>query len=135
MSLTRPRVLPLGAAVLALLASKLWLRTAPGAAIRWATTENTDRATDNTEANRPDVADTMSRAVAAVAARWPFHATCLEQSIALVLVLSRLGVPARVAIGVARSGSTLNGHACVQSSGRVVLGGAQMEGLFPLTGH
>ena len=119
------------AAAGALLLSKLWLRAAPGPAIRWAT--RGDDVPQGTE--RRWSADTMARAVAAAAAHWPFRATCLEQGIALVFLLTLFGIPARVTIGVARSGATLNGHACVQSSGRVVLGAAQMEGRVPLIGH
>lgn len=74
----------------------------------------------------------LSRAVIAVAARPPWSATCLEQSLALVMLLSIARIPAHVVVGVARVESTVRAHAWVECCGDVVLGGAQAEGLTPL---
>ncbi len=122
-------VIPIGAAVSTLILSKVWLRVAAGPAVRWSMRGAATEVVPTIRSTR----DEFARAVAAVGARWPFTATCLEQSIALVMLLKVCGVPARVTIGVARTGDALNGHACVESSGRVLLGGAQMEGLQPLS--
>jgi hypothetical protein len=137
--MTPVRLVTIGAAAGALVVSKLWLRLAPGSAVRWSlrgeeATPALAFARSVEEALRCDASrDTLVRAVIAIGARWPSRVTCLEQSIALVALLKLWGVPARVTIGVARSDRTMNAHACVESGGRVLLGGAQMEGLLALT--
>jgi hypothetical protein len=125
----RVGMVPVCAAAVAITVSKVWLRVGAGPAVRWSMRGARAAIGPTIASPRYDFA----RAVAAVGARWPFNATCLEQGIALVLLLKWSGVPARLTIGVARSGAALNGHACVESRGRVLLGGAQMEGLLPLT--
>jgi Transglutaminase-like superfamily len=81
--------------------------------------------------SKPQIRD-LSNAVMAVGARRPFSATCLEQSVALVILLSIARIPAHLVVGVARAESTFRAHAWVECCGDVVLGGAQAEGLTPL---
>jgi hypothetical protein len=61
-----------------------------------------------------------------VASSYVPNATCLVQALAAEFILSRSGHPSRLHIGVARGepGRTLDGHAWIESSGQVVLGGA-----------
>jgi hypothetical protein len=79
----------------------------------------------------PRITD-LSRAVSALGARAPFSATCLEQSLALVMLLSIARVPAHLVVGVGRAESTFRAHAWVECGGAVVLGAAQARGLTPL---
>jgi hypothetical protein len=74
----------------------------------------------------------LSRAVSALSVRAPFSATCLEQSIALVLLLSVARIPAQLVVGVSRADPILRAHAWVECGGAVVLGAAQAQGLTPL---
>lgn len=68
-------------------------------------------------------ADAVALAVSRVAARVP-GATCLTQALAARLLLARRGYPARLCVGFGRPiGGDLEGHAWVESDGRVVLGG------------
>ena len=91
------------------------------------------RPVENPRAPLPDarIRD-LSRAVIVLGARTPLSATCLEQSLALVMLLSMARIPAHLLVGVARFGSNLRAHAWVECCGDVVLGGAQAEGLTPL---
>jgi Transglutaminase-like superfamily len=91
------------------------------------------RPVENPRAPLPDarIRD-LSRAVIVLGARPPLSATCLEQSLALVMLLSIARIPAHLLVGVARLGSNLRAHAWVECCGDVVLGGAQAEGLAPL---
>jgi len=108
----------------AVLAARAWLRIAPGQVIRWASSAPA------TAADRPAAIDSFSCAVAAVGGRC--RATCLEQGVALTLVLAAMRVPARLVIGVERSGTALGAHAWVESNGRVILGGADASKYAPL---
>jgi len=74
----------------------------------------------------------LSRAVSALSVRAPFSATCLEQSVALVLLLSIARIPAHLVVGVSRAEPTFRAHAWVECGGAVVLGGVQARGLTPL---
>ncbi len=79
----------------------------------------------------PRISD-LSRAVSALGARAPFSATCLEQSLALVMLLSIARIPAHLVVGVGRAESVFRAHAWVECGGVVVLGGAQERGLTPI---
>jgi hypothetical protein len=58
------------------------------------------------------------------ASRFVPAATCLPCALAALVLLRSRSVPARLRIGVARDGSgQLDGHAWVESNGRVVVGG------------
>jgi hypothetical protein len=71
-------------------------------------------------------------AITAIAARTPFSATCLEQGIALVMLLTMARIPAHIVVGVARAESALRAHAWVECGGVVVLGGSRSQGFTPL---
>jgi hypothetical protein len=74
----------------------------------------------------------LSSAVIAVGARRPFSATCLEQGVALVMLLTIARIPATLVVGVTRAESAFRAHAWVECDGVVVLGGAQSQGFTPL---
>jgi hypothetical protein len=74
----------------------------------------------------------LSAALSAIGRRAPFSATCLEQGVALVMLLSLARIPAHLVVGVSRSDATLRAHAWVECGGAMVLGGAQAQGLTPL---
>jgi len=77
----------------------------------------------------------LSRAVIAVGARSPLSATCLELSLALVMLLALARIPAHLLVGVARLESSVRAHAWVECGGRVILGGAQAAAFVPLLGR
>jgi hypothetical protein len=121
----------LGAAAVALWAAQAWLALTPGAAVRWGT-----RMGSPGRDPRPlDAIRDLSTAVAAIGRRPPFSATCLEQSLALVMLLSCARVPAHLVLGVSRAASTLRAHAWVECGGAVVHGGAHVAGFAPLVPH
>jgi hypothetical protein len=74
----------------------------------------------------------LSRAVSTLSVRAPYSATCLEQSVALVLLLSVARIPAQLVVGVSRAEPIFRAHAWVECGGAVVLGAAQAQGLTPL---
>lgn len=77
----------------------------------------------------------LSNAVIALAVRRPFSATCLEQSLALVMLFTIARIPAHLVLGVRRAEPTLMAHAWVECEGRVVLGGAHAAVYAPLLGR
>jgi Transglutaminase-like superfamily len=123
-------VLPICAAVPALLLAKVWLRFSPRSALKWAANRNGSALVQAT--TKSTYVDNLARAIGGVGARQPVRATCLEQALALVGLLSLTGVPARLVIGVSRPDPTLRAHAWVECDGRIVLGSAQSHGLTPL---
>jgi hypothetical protein len=74
----------------------------------------------------------MAWAIAALGARRPLSSTCLEQGVALVMLLTARRIPSRLVIGVGRPDPDLRAHAWVEHEGRVVLGAVQADGLVPL---
>jgi Transglutaminase-like superfamily len=176
------RYAALAAAAAALLSARVWLRIAPGRAVRWASriespprrglrgsltgrgsrglhgsqsallTTNPSmpprgpRSVENPCDPRPAeyprdprsvehaLIRDLSTAVIAAGVRPPLSATCLEQSLALVILLSAARQPARLIVGVSRAESTVRAHAWVECRGDVVLGGAQAAGYAPLVG-
>ena len=67
-----------------------------------------------------------------VAARVP-RATCLTQALAAQVLLARLGERSVLRIGVARDERLgVRGHAWLEHRGRVVIGGASLDGYVPL---
>jgi hypothetical protein len=67
------------------------------------------------------------------ASRYVPEATCLTQALAAQIMLARLGVPARVRIGVARGeNAELVAHAWVEGQGQIVVGGSNLERYTPL---
>lgn len=65
-------------------------------------------------------AQRVASVVAAAARNGPFRASCLEQSIALLWLLGRRGIPARLRIGVRKQREELEAHAWVESGGVVL---------------
>ena len=118
------RLVRLGLAVGALAIAWICLRCAPGRFVRWATADRVER---SRQRRTPDA---LARAVVSVGSR--LQASCLEQGLALVMLLSVSRVPARLVIGVSRPGSTFSAHAWVECRGRVVLGAAQAADFVPL---
>ena len=153
MSLKRVGILPVCSAALMLVIARVWLALVPGGAVRWSAARSDGRGRqpipeDDLERRAPIAADpsvyseysvALARAVAGVGVRWPFRATCLEQGVALVMLLAIARTPARLVIGVSRRApastdrAALHAHAWVESDGRVLLGAAQSHGLLPLT--
>jgi hypothetical protein len=118
------RLIRLGLAAGALAVARFCLRHAPGRSVRWAAA---DRRQQTHHSGTPDV---FAGAVASIGSR--MQASCLEQGLALVMLLAVARVPARLVIGVSRPGSTFAAHAWVESRGRVVLGGAQAHDFVAL---
>lgn len=75
----------------------------------------------------------VARAVDLVSRRTPGAKTCLTRALALRLLLARRGHPVTLHIGVVREGKEqLQAHAWVESGGKVVIGGQQLERYTPL---
>jgi hypothetical protein len=102
----------------------------PGSAVRWASSARDERfaSAASGQARRRDA---LAAAVAAVGSRAIVRTTCLEQGLALVLLLSIVRVPARLVVGVSRDG-VLRAHAWVESGGAIVLGARDAGGCAPL---
>jgi hypothetical protein len=61
-------------------------------------------------------------------------ATCLTQALAAKVLLERRGYPARVRVGISRTGGApLLAHAWVESEGRILLGGTDLARYTPLS--
>ena len=118
------RPIRLGLAACALAVARICLRCAPGPYVRWAAA---DRPQPSGKYRTPDA---LARAVVSVGCRT--QASCLEQGLALVMLLAVARVPARLVIGVSHPGSTFAAHAWVECRGRVVLGAAQAADFVPL---
>jgi transglutaminase superfamily protein len=70
---------------------------------------------------------------ARVGSRYVLGATCLVQALAVHRLLIREGHPACLRVGVVKDGRTrLLAHAWVESAGRVVVGGGELERYAPL---
>jgi len=72
----------------------------------------------------------VARAVARAAAVMP-RASCLLQSLAALALLDRRGHPARLRLGFSGGGRRLEGHAWVESGGRIVAGGGDPAAYVP----
>ena len=130
MAVTARRLGRATAAACAIAVARAWLRIAPGGAVRWASGRASLHA--NASACAPSRGDAIARAVAGAAARLPWQASCLEQGIALVLLLAIVRQPARLVVGVIREDASIRAHAWVESDGRVVLGAAGEQAFAPL---
>jgi hypothetical protein len=61
-------------------------------------------------------------------------ATCLTQALAAKVLLERRGYPARVRVGISRTGGApLLAHAWVECEGRILLGGTDLARYTPLS--
>ena len=110
----------------AVIVARVWLRVAPGPALRWSSSPRTI-------APGVDRSDPTDRLVWGVnAAGHVIRATCLERSMALTMLLAAARVPARLVVGVDPAGRNLRAHAWVESRGRVVLGAAEASDYAPL---
>jgi len=69
-----------------------------------------------------------------VASRYVPKATCLTQALVAQVLLARHGhPPSRLRIGVARGEEgQLEGHAWLESQGKVIIGGSELERYTPL---
>jgi hypothetical protein len=54
-------------------------------------------------------------------------ATCLVQALVVISLLEQAGLPGLLRIGVVRTGKKLEAHAWVESLGRVVIGGTDVD--------
>ena len=117
-----PRVLGWAAVTASLAMARCCLWLAPGPLVRWAARRG-DRRLDGS------CADAMARAVGGVGTR--LRASCLEQAVALVIILAALRQPGRLMIGVASAVPDLRAHAWVECGGRIVLGAAQAPAYHP----
>jgi hypothetical protein len=125
------RIPVVAAAAVALVAARVILLVAPGRAVRWAT--GTDRAHDGGAEDESALANSFANAISAASARWPVHASCLVQGVALVMMLSVARVPSHLVVGVAREApDDLRAHAWVVCGGQIVLGGPQATNFLPL---
>ena len=132
------RVAALGAAASALLVAKACLAVAPGRTVRIAARvgkPGNPRPMRNPRNPRPvnsaKIRD-LCRAITAIGARSPFAASCLEQGVALVMLLSIARIPANLVVGVTRDDSAFRAHAWVECGGVVVLGGSRSQVFTPL---
>jgi hypothetical protein len=116
------RLLGWAAATASLAVARCCLWLAPGPIVRWATTRGDGP-------GRGSSADAMARAVAGVGTR--LRASCLEQAVALVIILAALRQSGRLMIGVASAVPQLRAHAWVECGGRIVLGAAQASAYHP----
>lgn len=115
---------------LAVAAYRLALSTLP---FRWVRSLSTFRARPSgvRTGSSPDLAD-LTWAVSVVSRRVP-RATCLTQALALQALLAREGRPAELQIGVAKAADgAFEAHAWLESEGRVVIGGGDVERFTPL---
>jgi Transglutaminase-like superfamily len=79
----------------------------------------------------PGEADRIGWAVDS-AARFVPNATCLPQALAAEAILLRRGHPAVVRLGVTRNADGVEAHAWVESYGRVIVGGGDLDRFEPL---
>jgi hypothetical protein len=84
-------------------------------------------------ADRGSSAESVAWAVEAASRHTPGLNTCLNQALAVQMLLARRGHPALLRIGVARGeGGRFQAHAWVESEGQVMIGGPELEGFTPL---
>ena len=77
--------------------------------------------------------DVVVWAVEVAAKYMPGFSTCLTKALAAQVLLSRRGQPVLLRIGVVRSAEgKFEAHAWVESDGRVVIGGYELERYTPL---
>ena len=131
--MTAKRIVTLLAASGALVTGRAWLLVAPGAAVRWASAKSDAGAV--ARSNEAALAVALGRAVVGVGARRPLRASCLEQGLALVLLLSIIKIPAHLVVAVTRSKqpeSPLRAHAWVESRGDVLIGDSRSQEFVPI---
>jgi len=91
--------------------ARLALRFAPRRVLRAAVVERGETRDPN-----PRLIEIFAR----VAARAPFHHTCIHRSLALQRILARRGVHARLCIGVGEKPRVLPGHAWLEVRGQII---------------
>jgi len=129
---TAARLPHLGAAALALIAARVWLAVAPGAALRFGT--GLHRRNSEGTGSTPALAISFARTISILGVRAPFRASCLVQGLALVMLLGMARTPSRLVVGVSTPGrKDLRAHAWVECGGKIVLGGALAPEFSPLS--
>lgn len=76
---------------------------------------------DHPQVSAPFPMTEFQRFAAACFRRAPWRMSCLAQSLVLLTLLRRRGLPARVRIGLAKHGERLRAHAWVEHDGQVLL--------------
>jgi hypothetical protein len=67
-----------------------------------------------------EAAQRVAKMVGAAARHGPWRPTCLEQSLVLLWLLDRRGIPAQLRIGVRKDAGELEAHAWIESGGVVL---------------
>jgi hypothetical protein len=80
----------------------------------------------------PEQATLVGRAVARAGRNVPFHAVCLQQAFAALLMLRRRGLAATVHFGLLRDGHELKAHAWSRCGEVPVTGEAAARGFTPI---
>jgi hypothetical protein len=84
-------------------------------------------------AERTTSAERVAWAVEVASRHTPGIKTCLAQALAAQVLLARRGHPALLHIGVARGDrGQFEAHAWVESEGRIMIGGSELERFAPL---
>jgi hypothetical protein len=71
--------------------------------------------------------DRAARLIEALFACYPFNPTCLKQSLVLLRLVRRRGIPAQLRIGVRKDAGELIAHAWIECGGRTLLPGDGIE--------
>jgi len=105
---------------------RLGLRLIPFRTLQRAVTQLARMSVSSSQSNHTSV-DRLVWAVT-VASQYTPNATCLTQALAGQVLLGWHGYPAHLRVGVARSDEgRIQGHAWLESQGRVVLGGEELS--------
>jgi hypothetical protein len=119
-------------AALMLSAIRLGLELIPFQTLRRLLAKVAEASTGLQETDRSS-ADRIVWAVEAAGRRLPGAGTCLTQALAAQVLLARRGNPAQLRIGVLKGEEgRLEAHAWLESKGRIVIGGSELERFTPL---
>ena len=119
-------------AALLLSAIRLGLGLLPFQTLRRLLAKVAEASTGLQETDRSS-ADRIVWAVEAAGRRLPGAGTCLTQALAAQALLARRGHPALLRIGVLKGEEgRLEAHAWLESKGRIVIGGSELERFTPL---
>lgn len=87
-----------------------------------------NKSSDDMSRTRKRQAQQIARTVLAVSRRLPWNATCLVQAASAKIMLNRRGVQGTLYLGVAKNScGRLVPHAWLESGGKVLLGGDEIE--------
>ncbi len=73
----------------------------------------------------------VGRMVDAMAARLPWHSSCLVRCVAGRMMLTRRRIPAHIVFGVALDDGVMTAHAWLVTGGEALIGGAEADGFTP----